>query len=64
MLAHEALLTRKTELTLTFWFFVLIGGFFSTACKASVRFPVQERLRKQHSKDSPSITTNAKKIRN
>lgn len=43
------LLTKKTKPTLTFWFFVLIGGFFRTACKASIRFPVQGGLRMQHS---------------
>lgn len=31
----------QTRLTLTFWFLVLIGGFFSTACSASMRFPLQ-----------------------
>lgn len=30
-----------------FWFLVLIGGFFRTACKASIRFPVQGWLRMQ-----------------
>lgn len=41
--------------TLTFWFLVLIGGFFRTACKASMRFPVQGRLRMQSSKAGEAV---------
>lgn len=37
--------TRRPEPTFTFWFLVLIGGFFRTACRASFRFPVQGGLR-------------------
>lgn len=53
----DSLLTKKTKPTLTFWFFVLIGGFFRTACKASIRFPVHGGLRmQQHSTTtSPSM---------
>lgn len=34
--------------TFTFWFLVLMGGFFRTACRASVRFPVQGGLRRNN----------------
>lgn len=44
--------------TLTFWFFVLIGGFFRTACKASMRFPVHGGVKDPHTaQQSCTLTT-------
>lgn len=45
----------KNKPTLTFWFLVLIGGFFRTACKASIRFPVQGWLRMQQQNNGVTL---------
>ncbi len=37
-------------LTLTFWFFVLIGGFFNTAWSAPIRFPLKSGVKKNTSR--------------
>lgn len=56
----DSLLTKKTKPTLTFWFFVLIGGFFRTACKASIRFPVHGGLRMQQHNYKPKYDAYAR----